>query len=333
MANRRLLLSMSRLALLLLLLPCLVAGVSFEASGQPYPSRPIRIVVPTAPSTPPDIISRIVANDLTESEGWTVVVENRPGAVMTIAGSDVLRQPADGYSIYAMSLPVSAASAFLPNMPFNLETDFKPVIKLSKSYNVLVVNPSVQAKSVSELVALIKSQPDKMNFSSGGVGTPAHLIGEMFKLQTGGRATHVPYQQFPQAIADLLNGTNQYMFITTLPVVELIASGKLRGLAVTGPQRLASMKDVPTIVEQGFPDLVVEDWVGFSVKSGTPDDVVMRLNAAINKSLAKPKVREALAKLGAEAAGGTPAEYGALVKGQVARWGKVVKESGITLPR
>jgi len=331
MANRRLLLSMSPLALLLL--PCLVAGVSFEAFGQPYPSRPIRIVVPTAPSTPPDIIGRIVANDLTENEGWTVVVENRPGAVMTIAGSDVLRQPADGYSIYAMSLPVSAASAFLPNMPFNLETDFKPVIKLSKSYNVLVVNPSVQAKSVSELVGLIKRQPDKMNFSSGGVGTPAHLIGEMFKLQTGGRAPHVPYQQFPQAIADLLNGTNQYMFITTLPVVELIASGKLRGLAVTGPQRLASMKDVPTIVEQGFPDLVVEDWVGFSVKSGTPDDVVMRLNAAINKSLARPKVREALAKLGAEAAGGTPAEYGALVKGQVARWGKVVKDSGIKLPQ
>ena len=331
MANRRLLLSMSRIALLLL--PCLVAGVSFEAFGQPYPSRPIRIVVPTAPSTPPDIISRIVANDLTENEGWTVVVENRPGAVMTIAGSDVLRQPADGYSIYAMSLPVSAASAFLPNMPFNLETDFKPVIKLSKSYNVLVVNPSVQAKSVSELVALIKRQPDKMNFSSGGVGTPAHLIGEMFKLQTGGRAMHVPYQQFPQAITDLLNGTNQYMFITTLPVVELIASGKLRGLAVTGPQRLASMKDVPTIVEQGFPDLVVEDWVGFSVKSGTPDDVVMRLNTAINKSLAKPKVREALAKLGAEAAGGTSAEYGALVKGQVAHWGKVVKESGIKLPQ
>jgi tripartite-type tricarboxylate transporter receptor subunit TctC len=331
MANRRPPLSLSYLALLLL--PFLVAGASFEAVGQPYPSRPIRIVVPTAPSTPPDIISRIIASDLTESEGWTVVVENRPGAVMTIAGSDVLRQPADGYSIYAMSLPVSAASAFLPNMPFNLETDFMPVIKLSKSYNVLVVNPSVQAKSVSELVALIKSQPDRMNFSSGGVGTPAHLIGEMFKLQTGGRATHVPYQQFPQAIADLLNGTNQYMFITTLPVVELIASGKLRGLAVTGPQRLASMKDVPTIVEQGFPDLVVEDWVGFSVKSGTPDDVVMRLNAAINKSLAKPKVREALAKLGAEAAGGTPAEYSALVKGQVARWGKVVKDSGIKLPQ
>lgn len=331
MTNRRLLPSLSRLALLLL--PCLVAGVPFEAVGQPYPSRPIRIVVPTAPSTPPDIISRIIANDLTENEGWTIVVENRPGAVMTIAGSDVLRQPADGYSIYAMSLPVSAASAFLPNMPFNLETDFTPVIKLSKSYNVLVVHPSVQAKSVSELVALIKSQPDKMNFSSGGVGTPAHLIGEMFKLQTGGRATHVPYQQFPQAIADLLNGTNQFMFITTLPVVELIASGKLRGLAVTGPQRLASMKDVPTIVEQGFPDLVVEDWVGLSVKSGTPSDVVMRLNTAINKSLAKPKVREALGKLGAEAAGGTPAEYGALVKGQVARWGKVVKDSGIKLPQ
>ncbi len=311
-------------------LTLIVSGLQ-RAEAQAYPSNPIRIVVPTAPSTPPDIISRVIANELTNAEGWRVIVENKPGAVQTIGGSDVLKQPADGYSLFALSLPVSAAPAFLPNMPFKLDADFAPVIKLSTSYNVLVANPNVPVSSVSELVALLKSQPDKLTFSSGGFGTPAHLIGEMFKLQTGTRATHVPYQQFPQAIGDLLNGTNQFQFIASLPVIDLIKTGKLKGLAVTGPKRLAALLDVPTIVEQGFPALVVEDWVGYAVKSGTPPEIVAKLNAAINKALATPAVKQAFANVGAEPAGGTPADFGNLVNGQVAHWAKVVKDSGIKM--
>lgn len=302
-----------------------------EAGAQQYPSRLITIVVPSPPSTPPDIITRVIAAELSESEGWQVVVENRAGAVQTLGGSEVLRRPADGYAIYAMSLPVSAAPAILPSMPFGLETDFAPVIKVSTSYNVLVVNPSVPAKSVSDLVAIIKEKPDKLTFSSGGFGTPAHLVGEMFKLQTATRATHVPYNQFSQAIGDLLNGTNHFMFITALPVIDLINTGKLRALAVTAPKRLAALPEVPTVAEQGHPGLAVEDWVGFAVKSGTPDDVVNLLNSAINKALTKSKVREAFAKLSAEPAGGTPAAYGDLVKSQTAHWTKVVKDSGIKM--
>ncbi len=308
-----------------------VFGCPPTAAAEGFPSGPIRIFVPTAPSTPPDIISRVIANELAKSEGWKVVVENHPGAVMTIAGSEVLKRPTDGTSIYVLSVPVTAAPAFLPNMPFQVNKDFAPVIKVSTSYNVLVVHPSVAAHSVAELVELIKRNPDKLTFSSGGFGTPAHLIGELFKLKTGVHATHVPYQQFPQAIGDLISGTNQFMFVTSLPVVDLIGAGKLRALAVTAPKRIAILDNVPTIVEQGYPDLVVEDWVGFSVKAGTSNDIILRLNAAINRALAQPNVREAFAKLGADPAGGNAAAYGELVDEQLSRWAKVVKDSGIKM--
>jgi tripartite-type tricarboxylate transporter receptor subunit TctC len=222
-----------------------------------------------------------------------------------------------------------AAPSLVPNISFNLDRDFDPVIKATVSYNVLVVNPSVPAQSVAELVALLKSQPDKLTFSSGGFGTPAHLIGEQFKLQTGTRAQHVPYAQFPQAIGDLLNGTNAFMFITMLPVVDLIKTGKLRALAVTGPKRVAILPDVPTIVEAGYPSLVVEDWTGFAVKHDTPKDRIGRLNAAINKALEKPSVREALSKIGAEPAGGSPEQFGRLIGDQVAHWHKVIADAGL----
>jgi tripartite-type tricarboxylate transporter receptor subunit TctC len=307
----------------------LVASSLQSSAETVFPSGTVRFVAPFSASTPPDIISRIVSKELTESEGWRVIVENRPGGVTTIAATDVLTQPADGNSLYAMSVPSVAAPSLVPNISFNLDRDFDPVIKATVSYNVLVVNPSVPAKTVAELVALLKSQPDKLTFSSGGFGTPAHLIGEQFKLQTGTRAQHVPYAQFPQAIGDLLNGTNAFMFITMLPVVDLIKTGKLRALAVTGPKRVAILPDVPTIVEAGYPSLVVEDWTGFAVKHDTPKDRIARLNAAINKALEKPAVREALSKIGAEPVGGSPEQFGHLIGDQVAHWHKVIAEAGL----
>jgi tripartite-type tricarboxylate transporter receptor subunit TctC len=314
-----------------LLLALLAAGfVASPGAAEPYPSRNIRIVIPGGPGTPPDIVPRVVANQVSATEGWRFVIENKPGAIQTLAGSEVLKSPPDGYSIFAQAMPISSAPTMLANMPFNLVTDFRPVARLSASYNVLVVNPSVPANSVAELVALIRSKPDKLTFSSGGAGTPTHLIGELFKLQNGLHATHVPYPtNFSNAIADLLNGTNQYMFITTLPVIDLIAAGKLRALAVTAPKRIAVLKDVPTVVEQGFPNLIVEEWTGLEVVSATPDDIVVRLNTAINNALTTQKVKDAFAKIGAEPVGGTPESYGALVKQQVEYWGKVVKEAGI----
>jgi tripartite-type tricarboxylate transporter receptor subunit TctC len=320
-----------RLAPFCLCLLAFGAASTFEASAQSYPSNTIRIIGGMAPGTPPDIVSRIVANELSETEGWRVVVENKPGAIMTLGGAEALKHPADGHTIYAIALSASAAPALLASVNFRLDTDFTPVIKLASAYHVLVVNPSVPAATLSELVALHKSQPDKLTFSSGGFGTPAHLAGEMFKLQTAVRATHVPYQGLPRAIADLLNGTNHYQFISPLPVLDLIATGKLRALAVTAPARLRSMPDVPTVAEAGYPNLIIQDWFGFLVKSGTSTDIVERLNKAINKAISKPRVREAIEKIAAEPAGGSPEEFGVFLGSELAHWSNVVKQSGIKM--
>ena len=239
----------------LVTLSLLTTAISFSAGrkAKQYPSRVITIVVPTAPAMLPDIISRVVATELSETEGWRIVVENKAGAVLTLGGAEVLKHPADGHAIYAMALPVTphrapAEHAVQAGKRFCAGDQDIDLVQRACCKPVGAGEVGVRSRRAGE------RKPDKLNFSSGGFGTPAHLIGEMFKLQTGARATHVPYNQFPQAIGDLLSGTNQFMFITTLPVVEMIDSGKLRALAVTAPRRLAALADVPTIAEQGFPN-------------------------------------------------------------------------------
>src|ERR1700730_10360523 len=265
--------------------------------AQSYPSNMIRIVCSGASGTPPDIISRIVANEVAQSEGWRILVENEPGAMQTIGAAEVLKQPADGYSVLSVSLPAAVAPFLLSNVDFRLDRDFIPVVKLATAYHVLVVHPAIPANSLPELAALLKKSPDKLTFSSGGFGTPAHLAGELFKLQAGVRSTHVPYQALPQAIGDLINGTNQYQFITPLPVLDLIATGKLRALAVTAPSRMAALPEVPTGAEAGFRALILRDWLGMLVKSGPRNEMVVVLMVAVNKALSKPQVRDAITKM------------------------------------
>jgi tripartite-type tricarboxylate transporter receptor subunit TctC len=307
------------------------AAAFSPARAQSFPSSLIRFVVPNSASTPPDILARIVSNALSEVEGWKTIVENKPGAVLTLGMAEVLKQPADGHTLFSVTTPITAVPALMPNASIDLDRDFAPVIRIGTGYNVLVVNPAVPAHSVGALVAYLKNEPGKHTFSSGGFGTPAHLLGELFKLETGVQATHVPYNQFPQAIADLLAGVNSYQFITLLPVVQLINTGKLRALAVMGGKRNPALPETPTIAEAGFPKLTAEDWAGLLVKSGTPKKAVGRLNDAVNHTLKTDKVRDALAKIGTDVGGGSPEEFGAHVHAETLRWAKVIKDAGIKI--
>jgi tripartite-type tricarboxylate transporter receptor subunit TctC len=300
-----------------------------HAIAQPYPAKPIRLVVPAAASTPIDIVSRVVAERLAVLLGQPVVVELRPGATGAVGAAEVLKQPADGYTLMTTYMPMSVAQTIYARVPFDLRKDFVPLGQTVWSYNVLVVHPSVEVRSPRDLVDLLKSQPGKLSFPSGGPGTPAHIAGELFKLQAGAQALHVPYNQFPQAIADLLGGQHQFMFAATPPMIPHIAAGKLRPLAVTGPTRIAALKDVPTMIEAGFPDFVVRDWQGIVARAGTPAAVVQKMNGAIRDALATAEVRAVLAKLGADAAAGSPEAFAELIDVEISRWAKVAKAAGI----
>jgi tripartite-type tricarboxylate transporter receptor subunit TctC len=326
---------LTRLLLYTLVSPSVILACALATSrADVYPGNSvIRVVVPTPPGPPPDVVARIIATELSETEGWRVVVDNRPGALQVIAMTDVLKRPADGLSIFPMSLGAIPTPALAPEKGIRLQTDFAPVVKIATGYTVLVAHPSLPAATLPELVALLKAQPGKLNYSSGGFGTPANLLGEMFKLQTSTSFTSIQYPQNAQRLSDLLTGQTQFAFFNTPAVVDLVATGKLRALAVAGPKRIMALKDVRTVIETGFPNLAAEDWVGFVVKAGTSAENIARLNVAVNKALAKQKVRDALGQLGYEPAGGTSAALGSLIRSQLAYWTKVVKDSGIQMPR
>ncbi len=303
--------------------------LALPAGAQSYPAKPIKLIVPYSVGTPPDIVSRLVGDRMAVGLGQPVVVENRPGATGTVGLGELTRQPADGYTLYNMLMPVSAAPALYPQLALDFKRVMDGVGQFTWYYNVLVVHPEVTASSVPDLVQLLKARQATYSFASGGNGTPAHLSGELFKLQARVEAQHVPYNQFPQGIADLVAGRIQFMFLTSSVSVPLAQSGKVRALAVTGSQRLAALPAVPTMMELGYKDFLVRGWDGLAVRAGTPRPIIDRLNAELAKAVATPEVRNRFATLAVEPVTGTPKEFDDLIAVEVERWGRLVREAQI----
>ena len=280
---------------------------SAPAHADAYPSKPIRLVVPWPTGTPGDVAGRIVAERMAATLGQPIVVDNKPGASGTIGMADALRQPADGYTVYLLAAPATlVAPLLLPGHKVEVQKSLDPVGLMVWSYNVLVTGASAPYRKPQDIVAAAKARPGTLSFPSGGNGTPAHLAGELFKQKTGAQAVHVPYNQFPMAITDMVSGRLDFMFLTSAAAIPQIAGGKLRALGVSGTKRLKALPDVPTMIEQGYPEVVVRSFEMMSVRQGTPPAVVEKLNAALNAAVRDPAVKEKLDVLGLETDPMTP---------------------------
>lgn len=310
-----------------LCLLCLAALAIGPAAAQPaaYPNKPIRLVVPFTPGGSTDILARAIGQELTRAWGQSVIVDNVPGAGGAIGADKVAKAPADGYTLLMGHIgTLSVNPSLYPKLPYNPVKDFAPVAWVARVPNVLVVNPSVAAKSVKELVAQAKSKPGQLNYGSGGNGSAANLATEYFKLQTGTSLLHIPYRGTAPAVTDLIGGQIQVLFTGAPAVIGHIKSGQLRALAVSSPTRLDALPDVPTVAESGYAGFEADQWYGVVAPAGTPREIVARLNQQINLALASPELKKRLNNEGAVATPGTPEAFGALIVREIARWKPVI---------
>ena len=300
-----------------------------EAVAQPYPSRPIKMIVPFGPGGTSDIVGRAIGQKLGELLGQPIVIDNRAGGG-TVIGTDALAKSApDGYTIMLITPDFTVNASLQPKLPYDTLRDFAPIAMVASYPMVLVINPSLPAKSVKDVVALAKAKPGTINYASAGNGSMPHLCAELLKSLTGTDIVHVPYKGNGPAITDLLGDRVQILFSGMPPVAAHVKSGKLVALGSTGKTRMATEPGLPTLDESGVPGYEVTAWYGFIAPTGTPQLVIDRLNTDIAKAMQSPEVRERLASLGADLRTSSPAEYDAMLKAEIAKWGKLVKEAGI----
>lgn len=314
---------MSRILAALALAAC--AGAAF---AQSYPTRPVRLIVGFAPGGGVDINARMLAPKLSEYLGQQVVVENVPGAGTNIANERVARSAPDGYTLLINTAAVAINMSLYRNLPFDTLRDFAPVSVFSESPNVLVVNAKLAAQNVKELVAMARSAPGKLNYSSAGVGTTQHLAAELFKLRTGTFIVHIPYKGTAPSMTALIAGEVDLSFANIPSIQGHLKSGRLRALAATAARRDPQLPEVPTMKEAGVEGVEVVVWYGVLAPAGTPREIVQKLADGVQRATHDPEVRRRMLEQGADPVGSTPEQFSKLLREEVARWAEVVKISG-----
>jgi tripartite-type tricarboxylate transporter receptor subunit TctC len=303
-------------------------AVSRFAQAQTYPTKPVRVVVGTAPGSNQDVVARLVGEWLSDRLGQQFTIENRPGAGTNVAAEAVVRAPADGYTLLSVGSANAISATFYEKLNFNFIRDIAPVASIFRGPLVMEVNPSVPAQTVPEFVAYAKANPGKISMASAGIGTTTHMAGELFRMMTGTDMVHVPYRGSAQAITDLIGGQVQIMFDGTISSIEYIRAGKLRALAVTTATRADALPDLPTVGDF-VPGYEVSAWMGLGAPKNTPTEIVDRLNKEINAALADPKARAGLADAGGTSLALSPAEFGKLIADDTEKWRKVIKAANI----
>jgi len=314
------------------IVPSLAASLIAAAALAQYPAKPIRLIVPFAAGGGNDSVARLVGKHLSDSLGQQLVIDNRPGAGGVLGAEFAAKAVPDGYTLFLGGVGSHAVNPNLnDSLPYDPIRDFAPVALLAQAPLVLVVHPSVPADSIKALVTLARSRPRQLNYASNGNGSSSHLAAVMFDSMTGVDMVHVPYKGLSPALTDLLSGRVQLMFSSVVAILPHIKAGKLRGLAVTGSRRLASMPNLPTIAESGLPGYEASSWYGVLAPAGTPREIVARLNSELVKALAQPEVRAGLLAEGAEPIGGSPEQFAAHIRSEMERLGKLIREAKIRL--
>jgi len=299
------------------------------AGAQDYPTKPVRVISGFAPGGGSDIMARLIADRMHEALGRPFIVDNRPGAGGTIAMTLTNNAAPDGYTLLVVSGSALINAVYISKVPFDMLKAFAPITQLTSGPYLFVVHPSVKAQSVKELIALAKARPGQLNYGSSGTGSFAHLGGELFKHLTGTDMVHVPFKGSGAMMIDLVGGHIQVGIPSAISGMPHVRSGKLRALAVTSPKRSPVMLDLPTVAESGVPGYSIDSWYGIVAPAGTPAGIVGKLNAEMARALGTSAVKDVLAKEGAIAVGGAPAELHNLMKGEIDKWGKVIKASNI----
>ena len=299
------------------------------ADSTAYPARPIRLVVPFAPAGSADALARTIQPALSDALGQTIVIDNRPGASSTIGTDMAAKAAPDGYTLVLITTTHTVNPSLIAKLPYDTVGDFAPVSLVVSQPNILVVHPSVPAKSVKELVAMAKAQPNSLNFASGGNGSSPHLSGELFKIVAGVQITHVPYKGSGPGVTDLLGGHVQLMFAGPLALEQQIKNGRLRALAVADRRRSAVLPDVPTMTEAGFAGVETGTWYGLLAPARTPQAIVAKIHTAIVRILQAPDLKSRILNQGVDIVGSSPAEFEKFIIAEVAKWSRVVQTAGI----